>query len=267
MRTHVLETPQGIADARTFREFLQAELAKRCARNARYSLRAYANFLGVDHATLSQMLRGKRAISKVTVRRLGGRLGLSAAQIDNYATAQESASLNTGSERPIARLAQTALAILSQWYPAAILELMRLEDFRPDARWIARMLGITLQEVQLALHQLTSLGFLRMSGKDRWEDMSGGVTHGEEEFTLRAIERLAARSLQLQIDSARKDGVRPRFHGSSTLAVKEDRAAGLVAKASGLFSQFAQTPDDRSVDTLYRIEVHCFPLTPTENEE
>src|SRR3954469_9027727 len=77
--------------AESFRERLQRELATRCGRNARYSLRGFANFLGVDHASLSQILRGKRVVTPSTIRRLGGRIGLAAADIDAYIAAQRAA--------------------------------------------------------------------------------------------------------------------------------------------------------------------------------
>jgi predicted enzyme related to lactoylglutathione lyase len=41
-----------------FRELLQRELAKRCAENPQFSLRAFAKALRIDHSTLSQILRG-----------------------------------------------------------------------------------------------------------------------------------------------------------------------------------------------------------------
>ncbi len=42
-----------------FRDLLSAELARRCRRNSRYSLRAFAKALVVDVATLSRVLAGK----------------------------------------------------------------------------------------------------------------------------------------------------------------------------------------------------------------
>src|SRR5580704_14910015 len=60
----------------SFRHFLQGELVRRCARNRQYSLRAFAKFLGIDHSTLSQLLRGKRRLTERSVRRCGMRLGL-----------------------------------------------------------------------------------------------------------------------------------------------------------------------------------------------
>ena len=59
MSAHLL-SHRAPPQAGSFRERLQAELAQRCGRNARYSLRAFANFLETDHASLSQLLRGTR---------------------------------------------------------------------------------------------------------------------------------------------------------------------------------------------------------------
>jgi hypothetical protein len=45
---------------RRFRDRLEAEFQARRAKNARYSLRAFARFLHGEHSTLSQILRGSR---------------------------------------------------------------------------------------------------------------------------------------------------------------------------------------------------------------
>src|SRR4051812_16903310 len=65
-----------------FRELLQAELARRCAKNPRYSLRSFADQLRIDHATLSQLLRGRRAMTARTIELLGSRLKLSQKRIE-----------------------------------------------------------------------------------------------------------------------------------------------------------------------------------------
>jgi transcriptional regulator with XRE-family HTH domain len=62
--------------AASFRSYLEEELARRAGRNPRYSLRAFARHLGVDHSTLSQWLRGRRTISSRAIERLGARLRL-----------------------------------------------------------------------------------------------------------------------------------------------------------------------------------------------
>jgi hypothetical protein len=68
----------------SFRRLLHGELKARQSRNPRYSLRAFANYLGIAPATLSQLLRGKRRMTERTIRKLGFRLALDETAIGSY---------------------------------------------------------------------------------------------------------------------------------------------------------------------------------------
>jgi transcriptional regulator with XRE-family HTH domain len=262
MPTHLVTTAP--ADARrSFREHLQAELAARCERNPRYSLRAFANYLEMDHATLSQLLRGKRKITAPTVRRLGERIGLIPSQIENYVAWGERPEPGSVEVRA---LAQDTLQVFGQWHAFAILELMRLRDFRPDVRWIARMLGIGSEEVQVALQHLLRLGFLRMESATCWRDLTEGAIHREEDFTLLALERLAARSRELQLASARNAPQGSRAHGAVTLALGERDVPRLIALVEGFLAEVrACSSAEGGADHLYHVDVHCLPLSTQQH--
>ncbi len=164
----------GGGDDDAFRLFLQAELAGRCAANDQYSLRAFANSLGVDHSSLSQMLRGKRRITTGTITEFCKRLGVDAANTQRF---MASANMSTreipaAAYDAIVQLAQDAAGLLSEWSGYAILELLRLHDFRPDSRWIANVLGISADEVNIALQRLLRLGLLEMADERHWRDRS-----------------------------------------------------------------------------------------------
>src|SRR2546421_309690 len=77
------DTTEGPAD---FRLFLQSILVERCKKNSNYSLRAFAKSLRIDHATLSQILRGKRSLSEATKQKLGEALGLGPAEMEKFKT-------------------------------------------------------------------------------------------------------------------------------------------------------------------------------------
>jgi transcriptional regulator with XRE-family HTH domain len=128
-----------------FRTFLVNELARRSGRNRRYSLRAFARQLGVDHSTLSQWLRGVRPIPRRAIEQVGARLRLSPRQVRVFAAAGPS-------EGPDAR----------------ILELARSGGLRPDSRWISERLDIGVDETNVALQRLLRLGMLAMPSPDRW---------------------------------------------------------------------------------------------------
>lgn len=58
------------------RVHLQRELKKRRRANPRYSLRAFAEFLRVSPAFLSEVMNGKHLLSEPMLLKIGGRLKL-----------------------------------------------------------------------------------------------------------------------------------------------------------------------------------------------
>ena len=123
------------------RSILQLEFNRRRARNPRYSLRAFANALGTHHSTLSQMMRARRRLTTRTIRRFGHRLGLSAPEIREACVAE---------------------------HCAAIRRLVSDPRFCADSRWIAIMTGISLDDVNIALHWLLYRRELIMSAPQTW---------------------------------------------------------------------------------------------------
>ena len=108
-----------------FRAILQEEFARRTRSNPRYSLRAFAQSVGIEHSTISQLLRGKRSLTAKSVRRIGGTL---------------------------------------RWNGAAVLRASG-EESKFDSRRIARALNISVDEVNLALTDLCMLGLLELKGE------------------------------------------------------------------------------------------------------
>lgn len=129
---------KGLEDA------LEIELARRRSKNPRYSLRAFARDLRLDHASLSQILRGARAIGPGLRVRMGRRIGLTGAALAALAIS------------PGARLSKNLLSLLS--FP----------EFRPDSRWIAGVLGCTVDDVNVTLAHLAREGRLRMDSPTSW---------------------------------------------------------------------------------------------------
>jgi len=154
----------------SFRHFVQAEIARRCAKNPRYSLRALARTLSLDPATLSQLVRGKRRMTARTIRRIGAALGLAPEEIESYVRLEETprAKQPPGALRTLDDLEKDLVALVEEWQHHAILELTTLEDFRPDTRWIARVLDTPPDTVNVALQRLTRLGLLKMVSSSRW---------------------------------------------------------------------------------------------------
>ncbi|MCI0389292.1 MAG: DUF4423 domain-containing protein [Acidobacteria bacterium] len=207
MKTNVSELIPHLSQSSSFRLYLQAELARRCSSNAQYSLRSFALHLGINHSTLSQLLRGKRPLTPRTIEKLGLRLGLERAEIEAF-VAYETLSNTSPSvvSNQIRQLANDAARLLSDAVHRTILELTQLEDFKPDSRWIARVLNLPVDEVNIALTRLIRLGLLEMTSHNRWLDRSGTAGTGNDNFARLIIERLSeeVRKLPLPITRTNK---------------------------------------------------------------
>jgi len=265
MLKHVVSSAAAgeVSSAEPFRQRLQRELALRCNRNPRYSLRAFAGFLGVDHASLSQMLRGRRAISASAVRRFGGRLGLGVDEIEAHS--RQVGLEPAGAEASDASIA-TAWDALGEWHAFALLELMRLREFRPDLRWVARVLGVTLEQAQIAVQLLLRTGYLRMEGA-QWHCLAGDAVQREETFTAQLLERLGERSQEVQLASARNAPDQPRLHASVMFALRAEDLGRLLLGAQHWIEQTRRLgAGPRAGDQLYQIEVNVLPLTQPETK-
>lgn len=245
-----------------FREFLQRELARRCAENPQYSLRAFARALGTDHSTLSQVLRGKRRLTAETIRGLAHALGLARSDAESFVALEDSADGDEGWERHVRQLQDEALEVIAQWQHFALLELVRLESFRPDCRWIARVLDISVDEVNLALTRLLHLGLLNMVDRHTWRDVS---EHARAQFD--ELPAVVAGQLLARIRRATGAAGGDRVLSSSTLAVDRRR----IAVVSGYFEKMrrelaellagGEAPDD-----VYQLDLLFYPLTTLHQE-
>ncbi len=242
----------------SFRLCLQSELARRCARNVQYSLRAFALHLGVDHSTLSQWLRGRRPITARSIETIGAKLGLSVDAIQRYL---EHAGRDDGASTPADVLTGETVSVIADWYHFAILELTRLEEFRCDSRWIARVLDISVDEVNLAMQRMIRLDLLDMESADRWVDRSGDARVSLESLPPDTLERQQDQSRRLSIAAVRTTPVTVRDHSSITLAINSARLPRAVELIARFRQQLIDLLQDGAADDVYQIEVALFPIT------
>ena len=246
-----------------FREFLQRHLAQRCADNPQYSLRAFARSLRTDHSTLSQILRGKRRLTTETIRALAKEFGLTENDAEAFVAYEQRVGGDDGWERHVRQLQEEATEIIAQWHHFAILELTRLECFRPDCRWIARVLDITVDDVNMALTRLLHLGLLRMVGPETWLDLSENAC-----ARFDRLPQAAARQLMSRISRMTNCGQDDHVLSSSTIAIDRNR----LAVVSSYLEKFRQDMADllsghqASCDDVYQLDIFFYPLTTLHQE-
>jgi uncharacterized protein (TIGR02147 family) len=270
VKTNLLANPAQPSASNCFRLFLQAELGRRCARNSQYSLRAFATFLAIDHATLSHLLRRKRSLTPRTILRLGTRLGLDRATIDLYVANECNWRQDAAGDvalNEMQQLADDAAHVIADWYHYAILELTRLQDFKPDSRWVARVLGITTDQVNLALTRLLRLGLLKMAGRDRWIDKSGDTTASLADFSRSAVQQLSQQVRQLMLGAIENVPSGRCEFSSTTLAVSTERLPAVLERIARFRRELVALLEQDGVrNDVYQLEINFFPMTRLQHE-
>jgi transcriptional regulator with XRE-family HTH domain len=130
----------------SFHAYLSAAFEQRRRANPRYSLRSFARSVAVDHSTLSQILRKRRRLTSKSLRRMAVRLGLNRAHIDEYCALENE---------------------------AAILQALSHRKFRADSRWLAMLLNIPIDEINVALQRLLRKRLIAMDSRTVWRARTG----------------------------------------------------------------------------------------------
>lgn len=109
------------------RTILETEFARRRRVNPRYSLRAFARSVEIEHSTLSQLLRGKRAMTWKSIRKI---------------------------------------ARTMRWLGASIILQKQTQPQRPfDSRAVARALRVSVDDVNVALTDLCLFDLMELRGE------------------------------------------------------------------------------------------------------
>lgn len=246
----------------SFRQYLQQELMNRCAKNPQYSLRSFAKALGIQAPTLSHMMRGTRKISPMMIKRLSLALGLgpeeTLAMISNKDGVPES----------LMQLTVDNFNLISEWYHFAILELVNSENFQADHKWIARVLGITTSEVNIAVERLIRLGLVEVDEDGQWILQSVNNTTVGHEFTTVAHKKLQKQFLQKATEAIDLIPIELRDQTGMTFSMCIEDMEEVKNRIKAFRRELTNFIERKPVpkDEVYQLSISFFPLSQkTEN--
>ncbi len=272
---------ESIALDEGYQRVLRSELEKRCAKNSRYSLRAFARDLDLSASHLSGIMSGRYGLSREGAISISRRIGLAAGETEIFVQSVESQHARSkvlrqaASEKLKSLLSsskkKTKLAIkleldhfqmISDWYHFAILELTYLKSFRPSFDWIAKALEIHPLLAKKAVERLVRLKLLKVDG-DRWRPSDEETETGFETpsaaikaFHSQVLER-AGQALQVQ-------PLEMRDFRTTIFAIRKDRLADAKKQLEQLHREFCiEVSEDGSIgkDDVYCLSSQLFNLT------
>ena len=248
-----------------YREILHCELARRMKQNPRYSQGAFARDLALTPSRLSEILHGKQGVSNQVAQQIARLMRFRAEETTYFLDLVESQHGRSRLQREAARIRlqrfhRSPLAdvfgddtfhLIADWYNMAVLELLRLDDKRQDAAWIARRLRIPLEQASDALQRLERLGLIRRNAQERWELLKTQQNFVES-VQSESFQKFCRQILWKAIEAV--DETRPHAMHSYMVAVAEKNLPQLLATLRETCNKLAERMD---VDIGTKDAVYC----------
>jgi hypothetical protein len=168
--------------------------------------------------------------------------------------------------RELRQLSREAALLVAEWHHHAILELTRLTSFRPDARWISRVLDVPIDDINVASTRLARLGLLDMQSPTRWVDAAGNAEGRIDGLSLGATGALAGRARAL----VRSSGKHPAHYSATTIAISATTAKRIAERVDRFRWEMGDLLETSigERDQVYCLELAFFPVadnTPMES--
>jgi uncharacterized protein (TIGR02147 family) len=237
--------------------YLTTELERRCQTNPQYSLRAFAKSLSIDSSYLSKILNGKRSLSEKGVLSLAEKLDFP----DEITQDLRRLSRRT----TFTCLDVDQFRIIADWYHYAILEMTRLEDFRPDVKWIAEHLGISFGESLAAVERLKRCGLLVDDAMGNWKAQSN--TTIRHKFSNAAFRQMQKQILLQAIAAMENIPLEKRDQSSITMCIDSSRLPAAKEKLKAFrrdLMEFLENGPKK--DAVYQLSLSLFPVAQTSSQ-
>lgn len=189
--------------------FIQSKI-----KNPAFSLRAFARKLDMSPSAVSEIIQGKRRISRKLAERIICRLSLDPKEARSLLKLFSQPGTQETSPAEYLELSTDRFRTISEWYHFGILSLAETRGFQSDSKWIASRLKLRVQEVEKALERLERLGMIRReAGKIK---VTGQQYSTPDNIADLAIQKFQSDNLDLAKRSLDEDAVDLRDFTSMT---------------------------------------------------
>jgi uncharacterized protein (TIGR02147 family) len=191
--------------------FLKEEYLRRCQGNPSYSQAAFSRDLGLSRGELSEILAGKRPLTLRKMLDIAARLGLSEFEQSQLLVSQsESKSDSQSFDLKKKELLLHPLSL-------SIFALLDVSGFSWEPLWIAKRLGVGVQEVKFSLEALENAGVIQRKSdgyKVNFDQMSS-----DDDTPSVLLRNLHKRYLEMALKAVDSQPVAERHFTGISLAV------------------------------------------------
>ena len=248
-----------------FIQILKERLSERCRKNSGYSLRAFARDLEISPQRLSHILNGRHGLSPEAALSITKKLGMNESEAAYFCALVEQKHARSALVKQEAKkklkdiktvykdLSSDHFKIISDWYHFAIMELTLIEGFSSEPKWIAKTLGITVLETNIAIKRLLKLEMMEKK-KNGTLILSGQFFYGDPKgVPSQALRQFHQQLMMKSIQAMEFQNFDQRDFSSTVLALDEDE----IPLAKKKMKEFRESFDRQFSGSKKKTKVYC----------
>jgi uncharacterized protein (TIGR02147 family) len=250
---------------------LSEEFSKRIRKNARYSLRAFSKFLGIDPGQMSKILNRQTVLSVKSASKISEKLNLSPHEIHLFiaSVGEEHTKHGVGDKAknlentlPLSQeIELDSFNVISDVFHYAILELTfaDLKGQKQSPELFAKILGISEQKARDSIERLKNLGLLRQEA-DKYVKSDTNLTTKNKDVTTPAHKRHQKQTLDVANEAIDCVDIEKRLNMSMTMLIDANRVALARSLVQNFLDSLSQVLEQGQRSEVYQLNVALFPL-------
>jgi len=235
-------------------------------RNSGFSLRAYSRRIGIPSSALSEILSGKRKVTRRVAEKILSKLAIDPLEARKLTTQipiihhKKAKSTPKNPGKDFVELPMDQYLTISEWYYFAILSLSEVEEFDGTPEWISARLGIRKNDAASAIERLIRLKLLERDDKGKVKSTGEQLTTGD--IPSAAYVRAHSQNLDLAQRSLDTDPSDLKDFSSMTMTI-DPKKIGLARERILQFRREICAFMESSGPKLevYRMNVQLYPLS------
>lgn len=220
---------------RSFVELVSEDFNFRKDRNARYSKRSYAKFLGVSIGALSEILTGKRKLTDHYIEKIGIKIGLGLDEVIRFQRQERiKGHLSNIEEVNYSQIQVDTFGLVADWYVMGLFHLIDKRGISHDHKELANRLGLTVAQIDKGIKRLIRLNLIKPKGKKYIRTGEKFLTTLSDEHTTQAAKNFQVQMLEKSIAAIEEQSTDERDHSGITLLVNDED----IVKAKEMIKRF-----------------------------
>ncbi len=246
---------------------IREDLSIKQRANPSYSLRAYANFLGVHSSTLSQILKGKRSLPLKSAKNVANKLNLGPKDkmlflesLYRSKTNLDDIKIEQNDIRFI--LDESYSKIIAEWEHYAVLTLFDIDDFNATKEEMSARLGITELRAEVVLNNLFICKLINKNEAGVFQKTYSSV-RTTEDITMKALYNSHIETLEIGKNKLEEIDVDFRDYSAMTIAMDITKLPEVKTIIREFRQKMSALLRDGKKTDVYQLAIQFYPLTKT----